>query len=67
MKDTTRKGQEVAVFFDQFFLEFAANMDIYIVNLHVQSEYGQIQTKRNSDIRQFSHSETQLGRCLIRS
>ena len=32
MKDTTRKEQEVAVFFDQSFLVFGVNIDIYIVN-----------------------------------
>ena len=59
MKETTRKEQEVAVFFDQPFLVFGANMDIYIANLHIQSEYGQMQTKRNSDFRSFPHSKTQ--------
>ena len=59
MKETTRKEQEVAVFFDQPLLVFGANMDIYIVSLHIQSEYGQMQTKKNSDFRTFSHSKTQ--------
>ena len=32
IKDTTRKEWEVAVFFDQPFLAFGVNIDIYIVN-----------------------------------
>ena len=39
-----------------YFLVFGLNANIYTVNLHIQSEYGKIQTRKNSAFRNFSRS-----------
>ena len=53
---TVRKMSKYRVFSGLYFSAFGLNTEIYSVNLHIQSEYGKIQTRKSSVFGQFSRS-----------
>ena len=57
------KYQNTEVFLVRIFFLFGLNTGIYHVNLHIQSEYTKIQTRKTSVFGHFSRSEncTELG------
>ena len=50
------KQPNYGVFSGPYFPVFVLNTEIYAVNLRIQSEYGEIQTRKNSVCRYFSRS-----------
>ena len=53
---TAWKVSKYGVFFGPYFPEFGLNMELYSVNLRIQSEYRKIRTRKNSVFRHFSRS-----------
>ena len=53
---TVWKVSRYGVFSGLYFLVFGLNTEIYVVNLHIQSEYGKIRTKKNFIFGHFSRS-----------
>ena len=54
---TELKMSESRLFSGQYFLAFGLNMQIYRVNLRIQSKFGIIQTRENAESGNFSCSE----------
>ena len=54
---TARKVSKYGVFSGPHFSVFGLNTDIYSVNLHTQSKYGKIRTRKNSVFGHFSRSD----------
>ena len=50
------KSVQIWSFSGPYFPVFELNTVIYCVNLRIQSEYGEIQTRKNSAFRYFSRS-----------
>ena len=50
------KGSKYGVFSGPYFFVFALNTEIYGINLHIQFEYGEIETRKNSAFGHFSRS-----------
>ena len=55
--DTTWKVSKYGVFSDPNFPIFGLNMESYSVNFRIQSEYGKMQTRKNSTFGHSSHNE----------
>ena len=45
---TVRKVSRYEVFSGQYFPKYGLNIEIYSINLLIQSKYGKIQTRKNS-------------------
>ena len=58
MEPTTAwKVSKYGVFPGPYFPLFGLNMDLYSVNLRIQSEYRKMRTRKNSELGHFSRSE----------
>ena len=53
---TTWKVPKYGAYSGPYFPAFGLNTEVYCVNLHIQSEYGKIWTRKNSVFRHFSRS-----------
>ena len=53
---TARKVSKYGLFSGSYFPVFGLNMEIYSVNLRIQSKYGKIRSRKNSAFRLFSRS-----------
>ena len=56
-QSTIWKPSKYGVFSGPYFPVFGLNMEIYGVNLRIQSEYGKIRSRKNSALGHFSRSE----------
>ena len=52
------KSVQIRCFSGPYFLVFGLNIEIYSVNLRIQSEYRKIRTRKNSIFGHFSHSDS---------
>ena len=58
VRNTARKVSKYGVFSGPYFLVFGLNMEIYFINLRIQSECRKIRTRKNAVFGHFLRSES---------